>query len=759
MPLEAGKPVVLTVTVDPTEGIKALEVLGVEGEKARKILEGAPIKLRTDTAALQNVGTALNQVQQRSGVARLAVISFSQGLQDSTMFAQSFRMGMMSIGNNLDMVVQYMGMLKEESRLTGVSMKDSLLAVIKGPSGVLVGLSVLIGLLQLLPQLFRNTSAAAKEASEEGLKIFTDWLDKLTTVQIQGLRDSMRPQVEANKQNVESLQRQLNLSKALALTTGIKTDADIAAWKFQQGQIETLVKQNNLFTEQIDKLDQALAKRKAEADTDRLISTYLAEHGSRIQQLNYELEQLNQKQDKTRRDYDRIAQIRKEINTIASSTADIDKLNLEQLKQKQEYQEALLSDNKGSVPTLTAILQAEMKLTTNMKDRYEIEKEIQNLRAGILPISKERSELEKQQAELETKSKELIRTTEEERVKAEEKIWTLAQSLGIETITDEFAQRRAAEDQRHTKAMADIEAEAAAAGAIGMGGELTGDFGKAATAETLKYHQTIAKIDIDRAKDQIASGKAVAESIADQELLIATIEGTYRNAKTEKERAAAYKRLATEREKLDAMEAMQKQYDNSRRIKDEAWNAVQQAGANATANYFVQSFDEAWTKSFGKAHSLLQMFLHDVLSALVQIAAQEAAMAVFGFLANLVTGGGYSAGAAMVSVVSSLGLPAHAEGGITTKPHVAVVGEVPEVIIPLSKLPEIMWSLPPLKAPNVLSTRGDMSALLGRLDKLEKAIIAAPTPVVEVHNHAEFNEIAFRTKMTEYKRGEKRRVE
>ncbi|MCL5266722.1 MAG: hypothetical protein M1469_01285 [Bacteroidetes bacterium] len=241
-------------------------------------------------------------------------------------------------------------------------------------------------------------------------------------------------------------------------------------------------------------------------------------------------------------------------------------------------------------------------------------------------------------------------------------------------------------------------------------------------------------------------------SIADEEAKIASIEDAYRNAKTDKERAAAYEQLQIEKQKLDAIESMQRQhdqdYDNWRRIKEEAWNAAERAGAGATAGYFVRAFDEAWTKAFGQAHSLLQRFLHDVLSALVQIAAQEAAMAVFGFIANLATGGAYSAGANLLSTVSHLGLPAHAEGGITTKPHVAFVGEVPEVIMPLSKLPVYM---------PMFANRDD-SAIIGRLDRLERAILGLPAPVVELHNHAEFNEVAFRTKIVEYKRGEQRRV-
>lgn len=108
--------------------------------------------------------------------ARLAVTGLSQSLSDSGQFMYGFRAGMISIGNNLDMVARSLVALKAESAAAGTTMRASLLSVLTGPSGVLLGISAFITALTVLPGLIKDSAKAAEEAAEGGLKQFAELL-------------------------------------------------------------------------------------------------------------------------------------------------------------------------------------------------------------------------------------------------------------------------------------------------------------------------------------------------------------------------------------------------------------------------------------------------------------------------------------------------------------------------------------------------------------------------------------------------------
>ncbi len=355
---------------------------------------------------IDNATASTGAFAGRSGTARMAVISFSQGLQDASMFQQSFRMGMMGISNNVDMVIQSLTMLSEESKRTGTSMSSSLLNVLKGPSGILVAVSLLITVLQVLPGLFSNTSKAAKEASDEGLKSFADWAKNAS----QGQQEKWKAYAD---QRVKEIQADLDLlNKAQTWsgysgTTGqsqdwqgysqsskMLSDSEKARLQYLQEQIaanpkltDQLKAQSDKYSEISKTLSGVIEGSKAHNDTLKTEGELLDASGNKYQQLQHQLDILQDKQkqgitidENGKRVADEIRNVRKELEQYTSSTVDLDKLNLDQLKKKQEYEEALLTDHKGSLSDLEKILTAELKLTTNAKDRYDIEKQIADIK-------------------------------------------------------------------------------------------------------------------------------------------------------------------------------------------------------------------------------------------------------------------------------------------------------------------------------------------------------------------------------------------
>lgn len=85
---------------------------------------------------------------------------------DASMFAVNFRMGMMSIGNNIPMVVQELMRVKESIQGTNTSMKSLVLEAIKGPGGIMLAINGVMLLLQILPGLFDDTTKSVEDQKQ-----------------------------------------------------------------------------------------------------------------------------------------------------------------------------------------------------------------------------------------------------------------------------------------------------------------------------------------------------------------------------------------------------------------------------------------------------------------------------------------------------------------------------------------------------------------------------------------------------------------
>jgi len=128
-----------------------------------------------------------------------------------------------------------------------------------------------------------------------------------------------------------------------------------------------------------------------------------------------------------------------------------------------------------------------------------------------------------------------------------------------------------------------------------------------------------------------------------------------------------------------------------------------EAAGRAVASTMAQSI-----RLFNQANSLLQIFLN----TLAQVAAQKAAEGVFNWLAGSGGSGGSVFGDIFNSIFSML--PFFGEGGVVTKPMPAVVGDVPEAIIPLHRL-AFMMQQKPVAVNTTVNLQGEASVGLTRL--------------------------------------------
>jgi hypothetical protein len=111
---------------------------------------------------------------------------------------------------------------------------------------------------------------------------------------------------------------------------------------------------------------------------------------------------------------------------------------------------------------------------------------------------------------------------------------------------------------------------------------------------------------------------------------------------------------------------------------------------------------------FNQANSLLQIFLN----TLAQVAVQKAAEGAFNWLAGSGDSGGFGFGDILKGILTIL--PFLGEGGVVTKPMPAVVGDVPEAIIPLHRL-AFMMQQKPVAVNTTVNLQGEASVSLTRL--------------------------------------------
>lgn len=188
--------------------------VGVDFQKAingiklgKEQIENA-LKIKPLVLDVPNLNPAIQQrIVLPSGNARMAVASVSQAMNDAQMFQQSFRMGMMSIGNNIDMLVNSLVQLSAETKRTGASFFGTLKSTILGPSGILLGVSMLVTALTVLPTLFDSTGKAADTAAEGGLKKYAERLSDLGAGEVVAIGKRIEAQKTAIQEQINGLGR------------------------------------------------------------------------------------------------------------------------------------------------------------------------------------------------------------------------------------------------------------------------------------------------------------------------------------------------------------------------------------------------------------------------------------------------------------------------------------------------------------------------------------------------------------------------
>jgi len=217
----------------------------IKHNEAIENLSNAYAKVRTGSGALTNTmkGTS-------SGVQAMSQTMGQLGwaIGDADMFLVNFRMGMMSIGNNIPMIAQGFGYVRDKIKDTGETMKDVLIGAIKGPGGVMIAINGLMFLINALAFLWDKQKKQIKENAEE-VKNLANEYENLSTVQL----NRKRLELEVEKQSLE-------LERDNLIETKIASRFDVKAQKTIEYEYRTVIDEDkyNELEKSIEDIDKKL---------------------------------------------------------------------------------------------------------------------------------------------------------------------------------------------------------------------------------------------------------------------------------------------------------------------------------------------------------------------------------------------------------------------------------------------------------------------------------------------------------------------
>lgn len=148
--------------------------ISVDGAQAGTALDAVKTKVDALQVSANSANAAL-KTTANGGVSQMnqALGQLGYGLGDASMFMVNFRMGMMSIGNNIPIVVNGLMNAKKAAEESGSSFKSVLASSLAGPGGVMVAINLAIMATQVFSTVLEKSGKQAKEtanAYEEAAK-------------------------------------------------------------------------------------------------------------------------------------------------------------------------------------------------------------------------------------------------------------------------------------------------------------------------------------------------------------------------------------------------------------------------------------------------------------------------------------------------------------------------------------------------------------------------------------------------------------
>jgi len=140
-----------------------------------------------------------------------AIFSFSDLIQDSTQFSYGFATGMRAIGNNISFTAELLAYLSREAKAANQTLRQSLLASLKGVNGVVLALNFAVTVGTMLMTHFGKKSKETAEDLDEADRAATRFLET-TDALITALEkvDVLTSPEAAKKRRLEEIDIEIN---------------------------------------------------------------------------------------------------------------------------------------------------------------------------------------------------------------------------------------------------------------------------------------------------------------------------------------------------------------------------------------------------------------------------------------------------------------------------------------------------------------------------------------------------------------------
>jgi len=230
-------------------------VSALNTQKSALAVNSAEYKqVSTSLASMNNAVKALGAQQgnaaSSSGSLTMAMAQLGYGIGDASMFAVDFRMGLLSIGNNIPVVVNGLMQAANSAKIAGQSFKAELASALMGPSGVLIALNLVIAAVQFFSMRKANDEIdTTAEKARQAARDIRDLQIAITAFDYQNMdkaKDSLadylkKKQEEINTQNekVSDIKAWLDLNATKISSKGEPVDnRQSTAYKNKQKELE-----------------------------------------------------------------------------------------------------------------------------------------------------------------------------------------------------------------------------------------------------------------------------------------------------------------------------------------------------------------------------------------------------------------------------------------------------------------------------------------------------------------------------------------
>lgn len=430
-------------TIEKTISALDLEIksLGINSEAwKQKTAAAANLKAAYGQVITQNaqLGTAQNNAAAGMNKMNLAMGQFGYLVGDADMFLVNFRMGLMSIGNNIPMVVQYLQYAKQEASSLNMTLGQAFMQSIAGPGGLLLGVNAAVFAMQLIARFTSQSTEEIKKQKDEIDKL-RDSYQKLSKQQIDSKEMELRTKLAAEPYVISKGMPGMGIKSEQLYTseTGqkLKEQLDLLIQvKNNMGDLEKLENRRVELNEKISKLkniDDGLISPHALA----LLKQYQAE----LKNLDARIDSIN---NKTK---DGSAALLKQFNAAESKSLE------EQFKNEMEVQIEREINSKNYNQLLEMMANAQDKYQEHLDGFHKIKNktELQGwnlideiMKAALEKMKKALDEAEKDMDESAKKAMENRKRRYDEQMKWEEEKKKFERELPAKTESDPYERQK-----------------------------------------------------------------------------------------------------------------------------------------------------------------------------------------------------------------------------------------------------------------------------------------------------------------------------